>query len=94
MKEPSAELIIDIDIIRNNIIYLKSLISPKTKFMAILKANAYGHGLNKIAESIDDIVDGYGLVRIEEALSVREFTQKKIEQIPLEKTRYITDQVW
>jgi len=78
MKEPSAELIIDIDVIRNNIIYLKSLISPKTKFMAILKANAYGHGLNKIAKNIDDIVDGYGLVRIEEAVSVRKFTQKKI----------------
>ena len=45
MKEPSAELIIDIDVIRNNTIYLKSLLNPNTKFMAVLKANAYGHGL-------------------------------------------------
>ena len=37
MKEPSAELIIDIDIIRNNIIYLKSLLNPNSKFMAVLK---------------------------------------------------------
>lgn len=78
MREPSAEVIINIDNIRNNIIYLKSLLNPNTNFMAILKANAYGHGLNKIAKEIDDIVDGYGLVRLEEALSVREYTSKKI----------------
>ena len=58
MREPSAEVIINIDNIRNNIIYLKSLLNPNTNFMAILKANAYGHGLNKIAKEIDDIVDG------------------------------------
>ena len=78
MREPSAELIIDIDRIRNNIIYLKSLLKPDTKFMAILKANAYGHGLNIISKSIDDLVDGYGLVRLEEATSVRKYTSKKI----------------
>ena len=78
MKEPSAELIIDIDIIRNNIIYLKSLLNPNSKFMAVLKANAYGHGLQKIADGINDIVDGFGLVRIEEALNVRKFSNKKI----------------
>ena len=55
MIEPSAELIIDIDRIRNNIIYLKSLLKPNTKFMAILKANAYGHGLDIITKSIDDL---------------------------------------
>ena len=78
MKEPSAELIIDIDVIRNNIIYLKSLLNPNTKFMAVLKANAYGHGLQKIVEGINDIVDGFGLVRIEEALIVRNFSNKTI----------------
>ena len=78
MKEPSAELIIDIDVIRNNIIYLKSLLNPNSKFMAVLKANAYGHGLQKIADGINDIVDGFGLVRIEEALNVRKFSSKKI----------------
>ena len=78
MREPSAELIIDIDIIRNNIIYLKSLLKTDTKFMAILKANAYGHGLDIITKSIDDLVDGYGLVRLEEAITVRKYTSKKI----------------
>ena len=78
MKEPSAELIIDIDVIRNNTIYLKSLLNPNTKFMAVLKANAYGHGLQKIVEGINDIVDGFGLVRIEEALKVRNFSNKTI----------------
>ncbi len=59
MKEPSAELTIDINIIRNNIVYLKSFLNPSTKFMAVLKANAYGHGLNKIAKNIDDIVEAH-----------------------------------
>ena len=78
MSEPTAELTIDIDIIRNNITYLKSLLKPNTKFMAILKANAYGHGLKRITSSIDDIVDGYGLVRLDEAARVRKYTKKNI----------------
>ena len=78
MREPSAELIVDIGVIRKNILYLKSLLNPETKFMAILKANAYGHGLKEVTLGIDDIVDGYGLVRIHEALEIRENSSKKI----------------
>ena len=82
MKEPSAELTIDINIIRNNIVYLKSFLNPSTKFMAVLKANAYGHGLEKIAEGINDIVDGFGLVRIEEALNAVSYTHLTLPTTP------------
>ena len=35
---------IDLDNLVNNIGEIKKIISPKTKIMAVVKANAYGHG--------------------------------------------------
>ncbi|WP_028117141.1 alanine racemase [Ferrimonas senticii] len=44
--------------------------APNSKVFAVLKANAYGHGLIPIAEALSG-VDGFGLARIEEALALR-----------------------
>ena len=40
---------IDLSRLKHNIQGLRSLISPDTEFMAIVKANAYGHGAREIA---------------------------------------------
>lgn len=39
--------------------------------MAVVKANAYGHGLLNVATGLDGLVDGFGLARLEEALTLR-----------------------
>ena len=39
--------------------------------MAIIKANAYGHGDIEVAEALKDEVDAYGVAIIEEALKLR-----------------------
>jgi len=40
------------------------------KILAVLKANAYGHGLTRIAQELHD-VDAIGVARLEEALELR-----------------------
>ncbi|SHH95397.1 alanine racemase [Ferrimonas marina] len=56
--------------LHHNIARLRAM-APNSKLMAVVKANAYGHGLVKLASWMDQ-VDGFGLARIEEALALRE----------------------
>ena len=43
---------------------------PHAKLMAVVKANGYGHGLLKVAQTLQ-AADGYAVARIEEALMLR-----------------------
>ena len=74
----SAELIVDSSKIISNISQLKSIISSESKFMFIVKSNAYGHGLNEIVRKLESYVDAFGVVRMEEAILVRKATSKPI----------------
>ena len=78
MTTHSAELIVDCSKIISNISNLKSLISSESKFMFIVKSNAYGHGLREIIKNLESYVDAFGVVRMEEAILVREATSKPI----------------
>ena len=78
MKQLSPELLIDLDLIRENTLKLKNLTTNHSKFMAILKSDAYGHNIKKVSKAIDDIVDGYGVVKLEEAKKLRVVSDKKI----------------
>lgn len=44
--------------------------APKAKILAVLKANAYGHGLLKVAETLKE-AGAFGVARIDEALMLR-----------------------
>lgn len=46
---------IDLDALSNNVRILKSLCSQHTDFIAVLKANAYGHGSVELARHLRDI---------------------------------------
>ena len=78
MSRLSTELLIEPSIVRDNILQLKSQIENKSNFMAIIKSDAYGHILPNIVRDIDDLVDGYGVVRLEEAIELRQISKKKI----------------
>lgn len=45
-------------------------LAPKANIMAVLKANAYGHGLVTIAQNLNE-VDAFAVARIDEALALR-----------------------
>ena len=78
MTSINSELIIDPKIFRNNILFLKNKLSNSSKFMAVIKSDAYGHHIEHIVKDIEDLSDGFGVVRIDEALKIRELSNKKI----------------
>ena len=78
MIEPNSELVIDYELVRNNIQVIKRNLPKDCKFMGIIKSNAYGHDLEKSAQALDGFVDGYGVVRLEEALKIRDISSKPI----------------
>lgn len=63
----------------NNVSQLKNLIGAK-KISAVVKANAYGHGMLELApilESLDSI-DSFSVFSLNEALSLRKIVKKPI----------------
>ncbi len=66
----SVRAIIDLSALKHNFQVIKSKI-PNSKVVAVVKANAYGHGLVKVAEALKDYADAYAVARIEEGLSLR-----------------------
>jgi len=46
--------------------------APKSKIMAMVKANAYGHGIRSVALRLGDAVDALGVACIDEALALRQ----------------------
>jgi len=45
--------------------------APKSRVWAVVKANAYGHGLLRVAQALSD-ADGYALLDLNEAVRLRE----------------------
>lgn len=45
--------------------------APGSKIMAVIKANAYGHGMVTVAQHLDD-VDAFAVARVPEAIQLRE----------------------
>lgn len=69
-------VIINLDSIRQNIMNLKEK-AVGADFYAVVKANGYGLGSAKISKFVEDIVDGYCVSNLEEALALREAGIKK-----------------
>ena len=78
MTSIKSEILIDANILRKNIKVIKNKLQKNSKFMAVIKSDAYGHNISRTVEDIDDLVDGYGVVRIEEALEIRKQSNKKV----------------
>jgi alanine racemase len=66
-----AELVVDLGAIRTNVERLRALVRP-ARFAAVVKANAYGHGLVPVARAIADLVDKFCVYGADEALALRE----------------------
>jgi len=69
MSLRTATAKIDRQALVNNFKVIKSL-TPQTKVLAVLKANAYGHGLERIAKALPQ-ADAFGVARLDEALALR-----------------------
>lgn len=63
---------IDLGAIKSNFDALKSCVAPGTKTMAVVKADAYGHGAVRVAKALENRADYFAVAVIEEALELRE----------------------
>jgi len=69
----TATAVIDSQALLANYQQIKKL-APNSKILAVLKANAYGHGLERIAKFLSDSgtpADAFGVARLDEALLLR-----------------------
>ncbi|POY42426.1 alanine racemase, partial [Avibacterium endocarditidis] len=56
--------------LKHNIKVIKQK-APNSKVIAVVKANAYGHGVAFVASVLEEFVDCFGVARLEEALTLR-----------------------
>ncbi len=59
MKLQGTRLEVNLKSLTHNFRYLKSKIPPGTLFMAVVKANAYGHGAIKVAHKLQELGTDY-----------------------------------
>mmetsp|Transcript_4977 Transcript_4977/g.7600 ORF Transcript_4977/g.7600 Transcript_4977/m.7600 type:complete len:370 (-) Transcript_4977:121-1230(-) len=62
---------IDLNALKHNYLYAKSL-APNSRTMAVIKANAYGHGMVRAATALSDVADGLAVANINEGIKLRE----------------------
>lgn len=64
---------INLSQLKRNMDFIRSLLKPGVRFMAVVKGNAYGHGLVPISKALEEWgSDCLGVVRLFEAVSLRE----------------------
>jgi alanine racemase len=77
--------------LKTNLENIRAHVAP-AKVMQMVKANAYGHGVDGVAPFIEPYVDAFGVALVEEAVHLRKLGIKKpilvaggifIEQLPL-----------
>lgn len=65
----STRAVIDLSALRHNFRKAREA-APESRILAVVKADAYGHGLERVASELAD-ADGFGVARIEEAERLR-----------------------
>ena len=61
---------IDLDAIRENYA-IAAAIAPQSKNMPVIKANAYGHGMVRVAEALQDVAPAFAVATLDEAVELR-----------------------
>ncbi len=59
---------IDTDALRHNLGRVRAL-APRSRVMAVIKANGYGHGIETVARALGG-ADGLAVARLDEALAL------------------------
>lgn len=68
---------IDLKAISYNFNFIKKLLNKKTKFMAVIKADAYGHGIEEVAKTLlKENVDYLGVASLDEGIIIRKIDKK------------------
>lgn len=65
-----AKAFINLRALRHNLKQVKKL-APNSKILAVIKANGYGHGIERVAEQFT-AADGFGVASMDDALRLRQ----------------------
>jgi len=66
------EVSIDLGAIRDNFVEIRRLAGPKSRILAVVKSDAYGHGMIPVARTLETAgVDYLGVFELEEAQDLR-----------------------
>ena len=79
---------VDTSVVQKNVKNIQEFIGENTKLMSILKADAYGLGIEKISQLIEPLTDWFGVATIEEALQIKKQDIKK----PILVMGYVSDE--
>jgi len=66
--------IIDNNALEHNLKYIKNKLSPKTKLCAVVKDNAYGHGINNVIKTLLDYANYFAVASVDEGVKLRQLT--------------------
>ncbi len=66
----AATAVVSLGAIRRNLAAIKSA-NPECEHLAVVKANAYGHGLHAIAQALQNHIDYLAVARIDEGVALR-----------------------
>ncbi len=77
--------VVSLSRLRANLAAIKSHVAP-ARVMPILKANAYGHGLEAVARCLDAQADAFGVALVEEGIALR--------RLGIEKPILVTGGTW
>ncbi|MGR3178295.1 MAG: alanine racemase [Candidatus Anammoxibacter sp.] len=73
MKHRPTWVEIDLSAVSNNLNCIKNKVSDGTTIIAVVKANAYGHGIEKISKQLaQKKTDMFGVATVEDAVKLRE----------------------
>jgi len=67
---PAAHAVLDMAALAHNLARLRGH-APRAKIMAVIKANAYGHGAIAVARALAD-ADAFAVARVDEGVALRE----------------------
>ena len=66
---PAAYAVLNLEALQHNLARVRTC-APRAKVMAVIKANAYGHGLLRVANALQG-VDAFAVARVDEAIRLR-----------------------
>lgn len=72
IKKDRAWIEVNLENLENNIKEIEKIIDEKCKIMAIVKANAYGHGMINIAKKLNEIgIEDFAVAALSEGIELR-----------------------
>lgn len=81
---------VSVEALRHNARVARERIGPGASLLAVVKANAYGHGLAPVVQALANEAQLFGVANVQEALAVRSVVQHPVlimgSALPLERS--------